>query len=278
MVHAVQAVTILAQAEGAHEAKKGLIALIVVVVAILVFHGSIYTVVSLNTGWRFGYWITGASMGGLAMFLSVFWLMGPGLGPRGSEPRWIPVAASTDAIPQVEAKGRAFTATASYPGEPWAGAPKTDKFLVGEQDAMKTAISSCLTTTGKTLEGMPEGERRICEEAQALLPSDETTPKIDDVAVPTINDVLGLRFTTEAGSLLGQVQVTPVISDPRITGDSSGEKKQPIGRPFRMALVRDPGNVKVPSMYYFVGSLAFFAFHLFGLNRAERRKLSPVAA
>lgn len=61
--------------------------------AFLVFFVSVYVIVALNTGWRFGYWVTAAAFGGLMAFMSLFWLIN-GIGPAVIDQGWLYVIVS----------------------------------------------------------------------------------------------------------------------------------------------------------------------------------------
>lgn len=280
------------------EPQAGLPALVVLVIAILVFHGSVYLVVGLNAGWRFGYWITGATMGGLMLFLAVFWLSNA-LGPRGEEPLWYPVESSSSSISETTFNGRTFTGPAAYPGGDWKAG---DGELKPYVDAINASLSNCTAFTDtkietaehdiKKLDGITrtalegkfgkkarlERELEACKQLTSMLPPSGDLPQIDGQPVAAVYDVTDLRFTEENGHTLGMAKIVPNTYDKRVTGDPEGLKPLQVGDPLYVVAYRDPGSLRYPSWIYLFGSILFFAFHLWGLNRAERRKLSPVAA
>jgi hypothetical protein len=51
-----------------------------------------------------------------------------------------------------------------------------------------------------------------------------------------------------------------------------------MGDPFRLVAVYNEGDLRVPPFASLLLWGIFFAFHMRGLHRAERSKLSPVAA
>jgi hypothetical protein len=75
--------------------------------------------------------------------------------------------------------------------------------------------------------------------------------------------------------LLALGQVHPVSRDPRLTKDLKNGKQ--LGPPFYVLLVKNLGSLRMPPFAAFLIFGALLAFHLAGLNRAEKRKLSPVA-
>ncbi|HVE92213.1 MAG TPA: hypothetical protein VNE62_07935 [Actinomycetota bacterium] len=246
------------------------IGVIIFVGSVIIFHGSVYALVALNTGWRFGYWLTGAAMGGLAVFLSIFWVV-TALGPRGPEPHWVPIAAESETISQAKVDDRTLTELSSYPSGSWMTKKKKDP----DNDAFKSAIGTCLTTEPEDLEGE---QRELCEHAQTLIAQEDSLPKVEGARVAPLQEVDNIRFQEEDGTMVAQGTVTTVTRDPRLTGDRLGKKRIPLSDPFVIAAYRDPGSVRLPPLKYLIGSVLFFAIHLLGLSRAERRRLSPVAA
>lgn len=289
---------------------------------LIIFFGSVYVLVALNAGWRFGYWITFATLGGLMVFISAFWLANP-VGPRGEDPIWIPIAAQDGPISDARFRAATFQAPASYPNEPWAEASDAtsgggvvgfvrDVFgrrrdfadpLFAEVDGFRSAVSNCLgfdekkaeETKAEVEEKLPgwernvlegkfhkrdrlEHEAEVCQRAFSLLPTAESLPVIGDTAVGVTYDVDDIRFTKERGTLLGQATVVPNTYDPRFTGDASGAAAKAVGKPLQVVAYKDAGSVRYPSVIYLLFWGAFFAFHLWGLWRADRRKLSPVAS
>ena len=237
--------------------------LIAVILAVVSFYGTTYLVVALNTGWRFGYWITGACFGVLMVLLSIFWIVNP-VGPQGAMPRWIPVAGGAE-ISQVSFEGDPLNAPAQYPGAPWEPAPAGAE----QTDAFTSSVTSCLSTAPESL---PEDEREACENAQGLMPEDEDIPVLDGAAVAVTPQVTNVRFSDEGGRTLAQAVVTPLTRDPRVSKDPQGEALAPA---FRVVAVYDKGSLRFPAYSSLALFTLFAGFHLWGLNRAEKRKLNP---
>ncbi len=239
---------------------------IAVILAVISFYGTTYLVIALNVGWRFGYWLSSACFGALMVMLSIFWLINP-VGPRGAEPIWNPVGAARETISQVQLEGASLSSPAQYPAGPWRAATEDD---TEQRDALGSAISNCLSADP---EGLPEIEAETCADAQALLPPDEDIPVLEGAAVAVTNEVTNLRFTEEGGKLLGQATIIPLTSDPRVADDP--EEGEQLGDPFLIVAVFDEGSILIPPIWSLVIFLLYFAFHLWGLNRAEKKKLSP---
>jgi hypothetical protein len=97
----------------------------VVIMGLIVFVGSVYLMLTFILGRWMGYLVLMVAFSGWMMIQSSLWLFGywsqgletpTNLGPRGSEPAWVALEASTD---QTSTKFQTFDA---YPGRPWAEA------------------------------------------------------------------------------------------------------------------------------------------------------------
>lgn len=243
--------------------------LFAVILSIISFYGMTYVVIALNTGWRFGYWISGATFGALMVLLSIFWIANP-VGPRGEEARWVPLAADADEISQVTFEEKSLTTPSQYPSGPWQSAAEGDTI---QGDALSSSITSCITTAPEKL---GEEIEKPCNAAQGLMPPKDEIPVIEGSAVAIQPESQDIRFATDGGTLLGQVTVVPMTHDPRVAEDPI--KGRPMGEPFRLLAFYDKGSLRVPPFVSLFLWGIFFAFHMWGLNRAEKRKLSPIAA
>jgi hypothetical protein len=103
------------------------------------------------------------------------------------------------------------------------------------------------------------------------MPEDEDIPVLDGAAVAVTPRVANIRFAEESGTL-GQALVTPITRDPRVSKDPQGEALAPS---FRVVAAYDEGSLRFPAYWSLVLFSLFTAFHLWGLNRAEKRKLNP---
>ena len=243
--------------------------LFAVLLAIISFYGMTYVVIALNVGWRFGYWLSSATFGALMVLMSIFWIVNP-VGPRGSDPIWVPLAADRDDIKQASLKDQTFSAPAQYPTGAWKAAAKGD---TGQTDALSSAVTTCISVSTEKLEGE---EREACEATQKLMPADEDIPVIEGSAVAITPKVGDVRFTEDNGALLGMTRVSPITHDPRVAKDDP-ETGKALGPSFVMLLVFDKGSVVLPAYFSLVIWVIFAGFHLLGLHRAEQRKLSPIA-
>jgi len=243
------------------------VAIFAVVMAVISFYGCTYAVIALNVGWRFGYWVASATLGGLMVLMSLFWLK-TALGPRGEEPHWIPIAVDAAEVTSATFEEQTFTSPASFPGGPWESADAEEE----RASEFASALSTCLSTDP---EDLAEEERATCEAAQGLLPSRDDIPRIDGVRVAMTTETTEVAFASEAGANLAQATVLPITRDPRLAGD---DPFAPLGNAFQLVAISDEGSVRLPAYGSTAVFLLYFGFHLWGLRRAERRRLSPVAA
>jgi hypothetical protein len=133
-------------------------------------------------------------------------------------------------------------------------------------------VQDCVTTEPEKLSAEM---KETCEQGQALLPAEDKIPVIDGSAVSVTPEVQDLRFATEDGALLAIGKVVPLTRDPRVAKDL--RKGKEMGPPFYILLVKNRGSVRMPPFASFLIFGGLLAFHLVGLNRAEKQKLSPVA-
>jgi len=263
---AIHAVHLLAQEAGTSGGggwlryPQGLIA---VLLAIICFYGMTYVVVALNTGWRFGYWICGATFGALMVMFSIFWLVNP-VGPRGNEANWVPVGAARDTITQATFNNQSLSAPNQYPTGPWA--QPDDQ---GRADSLTSAIQTCLTTSP---DQFTAAEKQPCTEAQSLMPPVDSIPVINGTAVAIQTNVTDVKFAHDNG-LLAEAVVTPTTHDPRIAKDPKTGKI--MGPALKMLFIYDYGALRLPPLMSLVIFSIFFLIHITGLNRAEKRKLNP---
>ncbi len=111
----------------------------------ILFVGSVYVILSAIFGLRMAYLVLAVSFFGWMILYSTIWVFQPTIfgvanvkphqGPRGTEPHWHVVTASTGPI------ATKFPETSKYPGGPWE--PTTAKTQSGAQNA-KPAIQNYL--------------------------------------------------------------------------------------------------------------------------------------
>jgi hypothetical protein len=240
-----------------------------VILAVISFYGMTYVVIALNVGWRFGYWLSSACFGALMVLLSIFWIVNP-VGPRGEEPKWVPLAAARDEIKQASMGDQTFSSASQYPSGSWHPAEEGD---TEQTDAFSSAVATCVSTAPDKLVAE---EREPCEAAQKLMPAKEDIPVIEGSAVAITPESSEVRFAEENGAMLAQATVTPITHDPRVAKENP-EEGEAMGASFLLVAVLNKGSIVLPAYFSLVIWVIYAGFHLLGLHRAEQRKLSPVA-
>ena len=101
----------------------------VVLMALTLFVGSVFLILTAVLGRWMSYLVVMVTLSGWLIMLSALWTFGfysqgpdtpVNLGPRGAEPAWVPLLASTS---QTSDRFEAFQ---SYPGDPWKEPATTD--------------------------------------------------------------------------------------------------------------------------------------------------------
>jgi hypothetical protein len=209
----------------------------------------------------------------------------------------VPLAAAKGSISNVEWNEETFSTPGAYPGGEWQTGEDEEEFAE-QVDPFKSAVSACMAFNKDRVEaaheevenfripertwleakigkaGRAERELEVCEQAFGMLPDDDTLPKADGEPVSYLPEPKNIRFVEENGVLLAQAEIVPETKDRRITGDP--EKAQQVGEPFRVVAYLDPGSLRTPALGYLILSALWMAFHMWGLNRAEKQKLSAV--
>lgn len=109
------------------------------------FVGSIYVLLSAMFGRRMGFLVLVVGLSGWMILLSALWLFGfwsqgigtkTNLGPRGSEPAWVPVEAA------LSATSERYPQIAEYPGAPWKDpTPSVDASVQSVTSAVQTMLT-----------------------------------------------------------------------------------------------------------------------------------------
>ena len=114
----------------------------VTIMGLILFVGSVYLVLTAVLGRWLGYLVLMVSFAGWMIVLSALWAFGfysqgpdtpVNLGPRGAEPSWVPLLASTSQTSD------AYEPFAQYPGDPW------EESEPGENAAEVQSVSGIVT-------------------------------------------------------------------------------------------------------------------------------------
>jgi hypothetical protein len=229
--------------------------LLVVLTGFVFLPGSVFMLLSSNFGALKGYLIAATAFFGFLVMLSAVWLFGlpgttPLTGPKGAQPTFKsftindPQAGTYDSVRDFQgAAGNGWQAAPS--GEVEAGSPQ--ETLKADLDtARQTAVSDLIKTTNKDVKDSSE---------------ELDVTNLDAKAFYTIQD---------------GTEVAAIVISPKTPPAGSGLKR-PTFSPVTTFAYRDPGNPRLPSILFLVGSLVLFVVHMLLLGLAERRRPLGVA-
>ena len=210
----------------------------VTVMALTLFVGSVYLMLSFVFGKWMGYLILAVCFAGWLMIHSSlwyfgFWAQGPGTptnqGPRGAEPAWVVVEAG------LSASNELYATFDDYPSSPWLTPTKSQE---GSVETVTSAATSFLA-----------------EQANEELDREEFA---SDAVLATQFSVDSLRFAT------AEDDKTPLAV---VQAHYSG------GGPLTtLSLYHDSGSVPRYSIMFMIGSTLLFLLHLPLLDRAEKKR------
>jgi hypothetical protein len=212
---------------------------LVVVMAFVLFVGSVLIVLAAVFGRRMGYLVLAVSFFGWMILLSSLWTFGfysqgldtpVNLGPRGAEPAWVVEAAGTDPEPL-------YPAFASYPGDDGWREPGTNNADTESVQSVTAAAQGFLAEQANVDLGKNEHE-----------PGALTTT---DFAVQNVE-----FFATDDGISLAAAHAFFIDGGPILT----------------VYLRHDSGSVNRYSWMFLIGSTLLFGVHLPFLDRAERKR------
>lgn len=212
-----------------------------VLMAFILFIGSIYLLLTAIFGRYMGYLVTMVAFSGWMIIHSSLWLFafyaqGPvtptNLGPKGSEAAWVVLQASPGTL------STKYHAYASYPGTPWTEPNLDDKQQAADNQTVQSAAQTFL----------------------ALQLNTELNRSIDDpTALTTTNFTIDdVRFATaEDGK-------TPLaVAQAHFNGG---------GPLWTLSLYHNSGSAPRYSYMFLAGSILIFGLHLPLLDRAEKRR------
>jgi biotin carboxyl carrier protein len=150
---------------------KGVIA---VVIAVSLFIGSIWLLLSLVLGARLGYFVTASVVFGIMCILSIIWF-GSKLGPKGPETGWVAIGAGPD-LQQLQAYKNTFDLK-SYPDSGGWEVPKQGRELVKgaddtatEAESAKPVLDTFISNAVSVIPGVREGEAKMVKGEINLIP------------------------------------------------------------------------------------------------------------
>ena len=210
-----------------------------VIMAFVLFVGSVLIVLSAVFGRRMGYLVLAVSFFGWMIILSSLWTFGffsqgldtpVNLGPRGAEPAWVVESAGTDPEP-------VYPAFATYPGDD----------LARTRDERRGHVLGPVRDGGGAGRSSPSRRTRISARAStspgALTTTDFTVQNVE-------------FYPTDDGVSLAAAHAFFNDGGPMLT----------------VYLRHDSGSVNRYSWMFLIGSTLLFGAHLPFLDRAERKR------
>jgi hypothetical protein len=211
----------------------------VTVMALVIFVGSIYLLLTAIFGRYMGFLVLMVCFSGWmiiqsSLWLFGFWSQGPvtptNLGPKGSEPSWVVLSASPGVT------STAYPTFSSYPGEPWAVPDENNKEQAADVQTVGGAVTTYL--------------------ADQL--NEELGKSIDDPTAiqPTAFTIDNIEFAKDGDTPLAVVQAHYNGGGPLWT----------------VSLYENSGSVPRYSYMFLGGSILIFLIFLPLLDRAEKKR------
>jgi hypothetical protein len=223
------------------------VGVLTIVMAFVVFVGSIYLILAAVFGPRMGYLVVAVAFFGWMIIFSSLWAFGffsqgpttkNNLGPRGTEPHWQALAAG------VAVSSPRYPMVSKYPGKPWFHPTDPEDPRQASVGTMTTAVQEFMAQRANA-QLVAQGKET---EEQALSP----TPLV----ATTDFTVTNVAFTPAGKTSLAAARVVYNGGGPSLI----------------VFAYHDSGNVPVYSYLFLGGSVLGFAVHLPFLDRAERRR------
>jgi hypothetical protein len=230
----------------------------VVLTGVAIFLGTIYYLLSTLFGWRRAYYVLMVSLMGFMTLISLVWLVGipgtgPGFGPRGREPAWVPFLPNSEYASDFKAQIATFPSGWDEPGKKYFGNHDRKQTgaidSVGEIDTIKGLIEPELAgyfqklKTGSAVPGDYNFRRELSDKEFAKLTDEE---KKLPIAVVRFKDAGG-------GGLLFAASIPATAKHPAVT----------------VLAYRDKGTVFLPALEFLAVSVILFGLHLWLLARDE---------
>jgi hypothetical protein len=204
-----------------------------IIMAFVIFVGSVYLVLSAVFGVKMGYLVLAVAFFGWMILFSAIWAFGTGapnsnnLGPRGTEPHWQALGAGlTVASDQYPVVNR-------YPNPPW--------------KALGPGVASSVQEVQTSIQEFMANQ---ANQELHLLPTAVNALQTTDFTVENI------RFATQDKVSLAAGTAFYNFGGPRVT----------------VFVRHDSGDVPVYSWAFFAASIFGFLIHLPFLDKAERRR------
>lgn len=217
---------------------SSIVGYLTVAMAIIVFIGTVFLLLSAVFGPRMGYLVMAVALFGWLVILSSLWTFGfwsqgidtpTNLGPRGTEPHWQAFGVG------VQVASSSYSVVDEYPGKPWV-APK------GEDDDRTASVGTVTTAVQDVLADRAN--------AQLAASGSKQTVTAEDF---TVTDV---EFTSVGRTSLAGAHAFFSGGGPTLT----------------VFVYHNSGTVPLYSYAFLGASIVLFLVHVPFLDRAERKR------
>ena len=242
---------------------SNIVGVITIVMAFVIFVGSIYLILAAVFGPRMGYLVVAVAFFGWMIILSGLWVSGyfisqgpttkKDLGPRGTEPHWQPIGVG------VAVASPKYPMVSKYPGKPWFQPTNPTDPRQASVGTVTTAVQEFMAERANQ-QLVSAGKEKASQAISNLGGSTGVAPTaLVQPADFTVNNV---AFTPAGHTSLAAARVVYNGGGPSLI----------------VFAYHDSGDVPIFSYAFLVVSILGFLIHLPFLDRAERKRKAVLTA
>lgn len=257
-----------------------------VVAGVVLFCGSTYLLLATNVGARLGFQIAIAALSGIMVLLSLLWLTTatPLTSPKGRTPLWNTIPCPDDnktcgevaSLSEAPIKKIADLANG-----------KTKPITVDQYQSLRSAVDAALVTKKVVGEGeAPEQPYARFDVSAKVL----TLAPVDAAGLPNKNGTETLKEYIIGGDAPYLVKLNPKYAAvefcekaPQASDTNLNVKPTTPGcdptKPHKWLLLEyDYGSIRLPNVFYLLGSGSIFAIALYSLHSREKAQRAAAKA
>ncbi len=242
--------------------------ILIVLVAFFVLAGSVLLLLTTNLGSRLGFLVAAACLTGWLMLLGFIWTV-YGLGDKGPDPTWKPIAVVTGDL------GR--TALPVMSGFPtgWTSVPEGNP---KRAEAQATVDQTVVSDTSATQFGFTKFASTAGYLPQSAYEKGGQRHELFGVTI------FGKGLTYKHDPHYAVIQVQPTVTQTTQPGQAPPTPKADTSKPTTTVLLeRDLGSKRLPSFLIFISSGLMFGLIVSSLHRRDKaamaaRALAPARA
>jgi hypothetical protein len=244
--------------------------IVIIIIAVSVLCGSVYLIIATNIGSRLGFLFSLAGLSGWMMLMGMMW-WAFGIGLKGDEPTWKPVAGETILqTPQAVKDAGILHGGAQV--------PSTDESYVDQAESVDTLLID------NGWERLGESDASFGQSAAAggVIIEEDGTLTAGGYQVVNVFDKGGERYPKIGESIdfiafLHKphwivVEVAPLLEQRDEPGRAPARAEIDVTQPHRYVyMIRDLGNKRVPAALITIGSTIVFLACCYLLHTRDRR-------